>query len=60
MEVILNLPQNGLDQDFCYLQTEIFELIAFKKIVCLQENLHLGSFFSPLIFLTLPELDTCV
>lgn len=59
MEVILNLPQNALHQDFCYLETEIFELIAFK-IVCLQENLHLVYFFSPLIFLTLPELDTCV
>lgn len=32
MEVILNLPQNALDQDFCYLQTEIVGVNSFRKI----------------------------
>ena len=34
MEVILNLPRNALDQDFCYLQQKYSELIAFIKLVC--------------------------
>lgn len=60
MEVILNLPQNALDQNFCYLQTEIFRVNSFHKISLPAGKLAAGSFFCPLIFLTLPELDTCV